>query len=212
MPRATRFFVLVVVTLCLAASAAGDITEEETGIPFPDSVRVDGKELSVSGAGVREKAWFDVYAAALYVDAAALKGAMSKYAGRDTGALRSDATFYNDLVYADVTKALVIRMAREVDAGTMRDAFEEGLEPHMTVDARAKALVAEVNDTLQKGDEVRLEWLTGGRVRMVFRGRIGTTYKHPQLAASLLKIYLGTAPVSDDIKEKAVERIPEMLR
>ncbi len=201
----SRSIVGLVALLALgAATARADVVEKETEIHFPDTVALDGKRLEALGAGVREKLWFDVYAAALYVDVPAIKRALSRYAGRNLDALRSDDAFYNDLVYADVTKVLVIRMARDVDAEAMREAFEDGLEPHMQIDDDARALMHE-------GDEVRIVWRPGAEVQMIFKGKAGKRFHNPKLAASLFKIWFGRKPVSKDIKRGAIERLPEKL-
>ncbi|RME76036.1 MAG: hypothetical protein D6776_01975 [Planctomycetota bacterium] len=208
-----RWSVCVGCLVVAAGIACADIVEEETGIHFPDRVELEGRTLEGTGAGVREKLWFDVYAAALYVDPAALRKALgTRYRGKDAAALRADEHFYNDLIYArSVPKVLVIRMARDVDADTMREAFEEALTPHMQLDEQARAFMAQLDRDLKEGDEVRFEWLGGGKVRMVFGGRKGKVFHHPKLAASLLKIWLGPKPASKDIKRKVLSRMPGML-
>jgi len=103
-------------------------------------------------------------------------------------------------------------MVRDVDAEKMRSALEEGLQPHMRLDATARSFVAQLSEDLKEGDRLIFAFLPGGECRLTAKGREGTPVKSPELWAALQKIWLGPDPISSDIKEKVVERIPGLLK
>src|SRR5687768_7565965 len=53
--------------LALALLPLPGHTAEVAGVKVPDSVRVGGQELVLNGAGLRAKAFFRIYVAALYL-------------------------------------------------------------------------------------------------------------------------------------------------
>src|SRR5271154_6587675 len=58
---------LAVAVLLLGLSSAA-FAAEVAGVKLPETVTVDGKTLKFNGAGLRKKAIFKVYVAALYVE------------------------------------------------------------------------------------------------------------------------------------------------
>ena len=205
-------FALFLLVLPEAATAA-DLKEGETGVRFKQHRKIQGSSLSVAGAGVREAGgWIDVYAGALYVDAAALKGALAAYKGKGAKELASDKGFYEALIAADVSKAFVMHMVRTVGPDDMRDSVSKVLARHYKPDATVAALMAQFVSDLEEGDEATFLWLPGGKTQLIFKGNPGKVHTNRKLQRALQLIWLGRKPISSDIKEKVTERIPGMLK
>ena len=96
---ASRLLLLLLAALALPAQ-----TIKMAGVRFTDQVQVAGSELRLSGAGLRERFIFDVYAVALYVG--------------DPKA---------DRIAQGGAKRVAIRMLRDVDAATFSKALEDGM-------------------------------------------------------------------------------------
>lgn len=195
-----------------ATEAFAQVTEEETSVKFEEYTKIDDLELKVCGAGVREKGWIDVYACALYIDRVAATKKLSKWIGKSASSLRGDNDFYSDLIYSDMGKALVLELVRDVDAEAMRDALEEGIEADTSLDANAKALIKEMDTDFESGDRLTFQFMPGWKIRLDQGGKVGKTYEGKALCVALLKIWLGRDPISDDIKDHAVDWIPNMIK
>lgn len=198
--------------LAAALPIRADVKEAETGVKFAETLAAGGKTLDITGAGVREKGWIDVYAAALYIDSAAAKGKLSPYKGKSASSLAS-GSFYNDFIYTDMTKALVLHLVRDVDADTMREALSDGLKPHMTYDSKAKDFVGRLKNECKDGKRLTFVWLPGWKVQMIQDGKtLGAPVQSKPLCAALAKIWFGSDPISDNIKTRACDRIPNLLK
>jgi len=97
---ATRLLLLLAFALPLQAA-------EVAGVKFDDRLSVGGDAISVSGAGLRQRFIFDVYAMALYV--------------KDPKA---------DRIAQGGAKRVAIRMLRDVDADTFSKALIDGMRPN----------------------------------------------------------------------------------
>lgn len=203
-------------TLALAPPAGvahADVTESETGVKFTDTVERDGKKLMIAGTGVREKGWIDVYAAALYLDPVVFKEKMKSYEGRSASDLAGDGDYFNDLIYTDMTKALVLHLVRDVGAEDMRNALDEGLRAHMTLNDQAREFIALLQDDLKEGHRLEFVWTPGWKVQMVQEGRaLGEPVQSKELCAALAKIWLGSSPISESIKTGSTKWIHELFR
>ncbi len=204
-------FALLLFALPQAATAA-DLEEEETSVRFKGKRSFQGHSLTVAGAGVREAGGFiDVYAGALYVDSAALKGALAAYKGKSAKELASDRGFYKALITADVAKAFVMHMVRGVGPDDMRASVKDNLARHYKPDETVAALMAQFVGDLDDGDEAVFLWLPGGKTQLIFKGKGGKVHTNRKLQRAMQLIWFGRKPVSEDIKEKVTARIPGML-
>ena len=180
---ATRFAALLLALgLPLPLLAA-----EVAGVRFEDKATVGGTELALSGAGLREKFIFDVYAIALYV--------------KDPKA---------DRVTQPGAKRIAIRMLRNVDADTFSKALVEGMQPNLD-EATMKALelrIAELTAIMaqlkeaKKGMAITLDWLPAAGTQMTVDGRpAGAPIAGEDFYQALLRIWLGEHPVQGDLKK-----------
>ena len=169
--------------LCLAAPAWA---AEVAGVKIDDQARVADTELSLTGAGLRKRVFFQVYAIGLYV--------------RDPKA---------DPVSQPGPKRVQIHMLRDVSAEQFIDALAEGIKENHS-EAQAKALeprVKELGDTMaavkeaKKGMVIALDW-NGSATQLMIDGKpAGRPIEGEEFYRALLRIWLGDKPVQEDLKK-----------
>ena len=159
---------------------------EVAGVKIDDKTRVADTELSLSGAGLRKRVFFQVYAIGLYV--------------RDRKA---------DPISQPGPKRVQIHMLRDVGAEAFIDALAEGIKLNHT-EAEAKALeprVKQLGDAIaemkeaKKGMTIALDW-NGKATQLVVDGKpAGQPIPGEDFYRALLRIWLGEKPVQDDLKK-----------
>ena len=172
----------LLVFLCLAVPAWA---AEVGGVKIDDKTRVGNTELSLTGAGLRKRMFFQVYAMGLYV--------------QDPKA---------DPISQPGPKRVQIHMLRDVDADTFNAALVEGIrENHseaqvQALEPRVKrlgAVIAEVKEA-KKGMKIALDW-DGTATQVLIDGRAaGSPIEGADFYSALLRIWLGEKPVQEDLK------------
>jgi hypothetical protein len=160
---------------------------EVAGVKFDEAVRVADTQLALTGAGLRQRFIFDVYAMGLYV--------------RDAKA---------DPVMQPGAKRVAIHMLRSVDADTFAQALVDGMRPNhdeATMQALApriaelNALMAQMKEA-KKGMAITLDWLPGTGTQMTVNGKpSGAPIAGEDFYRALLRIWLGPRPVQEDLKK-----------
>jgi hypothetical protein len=173
---------LLLLALALPAHAA-----EVAGVKFDDKARIAEAELLLSGAGLRERFIFDVYAIALYV--------------RDPKL---------DRVMQPGAKRIAIHMLRDVDADTFAKALVDGMRPNhdeatmQALEPRIQeltALMAAMKEA-KKGMAITLDWLPAAGTLMTVDGKpAGAPIAGEDFYQALLRIWLGPKPVQGDLKK-----------
>jgi hypothetical protein len=159
---------------------------EVAGVKLDDKVRVSDTELALSGAGLRKRVFFQVYAIGLYV--------------RDRKA---------DPISQPGPKRVHIHMLRDVRADRFIDALAEGIKSNHS-ESEAKALeprvkelgatIAEIKEA-RKGMTIALDW-TGSATQLLIDGKAaGRPIQGEDFYRALLRIWLGDKPVQDDLKK-----------
>jgi hypothetical protein len=177
---ATRLLLLLAFALPLQAA-------EVAGVRFDDRAGVAGSELVLSGAGLRQRFIFDVYAVALYVG--------------DPKA---------DRVTQGGAKRVAIRMLRDVDADTFAKALVDGMRPNhdeATMQAlepkiaALNAIMAQMKEA-KKGMAIDLDWEPAAGTRVTIDGKpAGAPIAGADFYQALLRVWLGPKPVQDDLKK-----------
>jgi len=172
----------LLLALCLAPPAWA---AEVAGVKIDDKARVADTELSLSGAGLRKRVIFQVYAIGLYV--------------RDSKA---------DLISQPGPKRVLIHMLRDVGADQFVGALSEGIKENHS-EAQAKALeprIKELGATMasiqeaKKGMSIALDW-TGSATQLSIDGKpTGRPIEGEDFYRALLRIWLGDKPVQEDLK------------
>lgn len=189
--RLTRL--LAAVAVSLAAAGLGAQPVEIEGVKLDPSAQVGGATLQLNGAGVRTRAIFKVYVAALYVpqksgDAAALLAQKGP-------------------------RRVAITMLRNVDAETFAGALNDGLRNNHT-EAQLGAMKPQIdalNATLKavgeakKGDVIHFEFVPEGGTRVTVNGQPrGSAIAGEDFFTAVLRIWIGDKPVDGGLKKGLV--------
>jgi chalcone isomerase-like protein len=169
--------------LCLATPV---LAAEVAGVKIDDKTRVAGTELSLAGAGLRKRVFFQVYAIGLYV--------------QDRKA---------DAISQPGPKRVLIHMLRDVGADPFIEALVEGIKANHT-EAEAKALdprvkrlgatIAQIKEA-KKGMTIALDWNGSATQVMIDATPAGQPIEGEDFYRALLRIWLGDRPVQDDLKK-----------
>ena len=177
----------MVTRLLLAfAFAAPAFGAEVAGVKIDEQAGVAQATLVLKGAGLRKRAFFQVYAIGLYV-----------------------ADRKADPVAQPGAKRVAIHMLRDVGADTFVQALADGIRDNHT-EAEAKALeprVAQLGAILasvkeaKKGMVILLDLVPGSGTRVSIDGMpAGAPIAGEDFYRALLRIWLGDNPVQDDLK------------
>jgi len=179
------------------AMAADTVAVEGSDVTFPTTISrtVAGKpiELVITGTGLREKAWFNVYVIASYV---------AKGAGVASA---------QELAQANVPKVLELVMERDVDGDDMAEAFEDAIRLNYPA-PRFEAQLAQFRayfdpKEAQEGKKITFTHEPGLGVRAEIEGATPVVVADPAFAKAVWEIYLGPKNVSDDIKRGLTSRL-----
>jgi len=175
-----------VATMLAAAPATA---AEVAGIKFDDTVKLNGQDLKLNGAGVRYKFVIKVYAAGLY--------------------LTEKKTTVPDILAVPGTKRVTLVMLRDVDSDTFGQAFMDGIRKNSDIQERAKIVNQMLTfgklfgsiPELKKGDVLNTDWIPGQGTIILLNGKKITEFI-PDVAFynALLKIWLGQSPVDSKLK------------
>jgi hypothetical protein len=167
----------------IAFSALG---AEVAGVQIPET----DQQLVLNGAGLRKRAFFQVYAIGLY--------------------LPEKKSAAADAIAAAGAKRVAITMLRDVDADQFAGALTDGMKDNVSeaemkaFEPRVKQLVAIMAEMKQakKGMRITLDWLPAGGTQVTVDGKAaGTPIPGDDFYRALLKIWLGENPVQADLKK-----------
>ena len=167
----------------LSAPALG---AEVAGVKIDDKTQVGSTELTLTGAGLRKRVFFQVYAIGLYV--------------QDRKA---------DPIAQPGAKRVAIHMLRDVGAAQFSEALADGIrENHSEAETKAleprvrelAAVMEEIKEA-KKGMTIALDW-TGSGTQVLVNGKAaGNPIGGEDFYRALLRIWLGPRPVQDDVKK-----------
>jgi hypothetical protein len=174
---------LLAVLLALAAFPAA--AAEVAGVKLADT---EGT-LVLNGAGLRKRAFFQVYVIGLYVPEKKSAAA--------------------ELLSAAGPKRVAIHMLRDVEAAQFTDALMDGMKDNhgeaemKALEPRAKqlaAIMAEMKEA-KKGMRITLDWQPAAGTRVTVDGKpAGAAIPGEDFYRALLRIWLGDNPVQSDLK------------
>lgn len=157
------------------------------GVNLLEQVDVDGKTLVLNGAGVREKFFFDIYVAALYLPA---KSSDAK------AILQADQPWHLGMhfLYSEVSK-------KKLDKG-----WEEGFENNSSA-AEMAALRERLQQfknmfpALRKREMASMTYIPGKGVSVTIKDELKGTIPGADFARTLLSVWLGPDPVTGNLKK-----------
>ncbi len=181
-------------TLCAIALALCNfnlaLAADVAGVKVDGSYNLNGTPLILNGVGIRYKAIFKVYVAALYVG--------KKTSSPDEVLMQSGA------------KHLSITMLRGIDANELGKLFTRGMEDNMPKTEFAKLIPSILRmsqmfsdyKNLKAGDTFNIDWLPGTGTIITIKGKpYGEPFKEPEFYNALLRIWLGPNPPDWKLKD-----------
>ena len=160
------------------------------GVKLDESVDVRGSKLQLNGAGIRYKAIFKVYVAALYV-------------GKKVA---TPEEFYA----ATGPKRMSITMLRDIDSNELGKAFTKGFEENAAKGEMSKLIPGLVRmgqvfadqKKLVAGDNFTTDWIPGTGTVITVKGKTqGEPFKEPEFFNALMRIWLGNNPADWKLKD-----------
>lgn len=184
-----RHLVLLLLLSIQAVQAA-----EVAGVTLPEQITIPGETqtLYLNGAGIRQKFFFDIYVASLYVTA------------KDDDPQR--------LIDADAPKRVQMDVLyRKVERDKFIEGWNEGFEANQSP-RELQALHDRLQrfngffETLLKGDRVTLDYLPGQGTSVTIKGVEKGVIPGRDFNQALLRVWLGDAPVTDSLKKALTGR------
>ena len=163
---------------------------EVAGVKLEEKEKVATAELVLNGAGLRKRAFYQVYAIGLY--------------------LPEKKTVVTEVIAATGPKRIAIHMLRDVDADQFSGALADGIrDNHPEAEAkklepRVKQLAAIMLDMKEAktGMRITLDWIPGAGTQVTVQGKpAGAPISGEDFYSALLKIWLGENPVQPDVKK-----------
>jgi hypothetical protein len=150
-------------------------------------------KLALTGAAMRKRAVFNVYAIGSYLQ----EGVAAKTA--------------DQLLAADGVKLLLLVMERDVSGKDMADAIQTGVRLNYAPDAFQAELkkVGDILGTLdlRKGDHVFLTAIPKVGVRCQVIGKCDVTIETPAIARAIWDIYFGRQNLGEPLKAGLTSRL-----
>ena len=159
---------------------------EVAGVKLAD----EDQKLLLNGAGLRKRAFFQVYAIGLYLPE---KKAVAAEAIAAAGPKRVAMHMLRDVNAADFAGALTDGMKENHSEAEMK-----ALEPRIKQLLAAMDLIKEA----RKGMRITLDWVPSAGTQLTVDGKpTGQPIPGEDFYRALLKIWLGEHPVQDDLKK-----------
>jgi hypothetical protein len=167
---------------------------ELAGVQIPTQVDVAGTPLQLNGAGVRYKAVFKVYTAALYTTR---KVSTLDELSKVTGPRRVSITMLRDIDATELGKLFTRGMEDNMDRATFTKLIP-GILRMGQVFADHKKLVA--------GDNFTVDWLPGRGMLLAVKGKSeGEPFKEVEFFNALMAIWMGPNPADWQLKNALLD-------
>jgi hypothetical protein len=185
-----RMQLLAAALLAGAALSAAAQPAELEGVKLEPSAQVGAAALQLNGAGLRTRAFFKVYVAALYVPQKSTEAAA--------------------LLAQKGPRRIVLTMLRNVDAESFAGALNDGLKANHSEAQLAgwKAQIDGLNASLKavgearKGDVIQIEFTPEAGTRVLVNGQPkGAALPGEDFITALLRIWLGDKPADGALKK-----------
>lgn len=178
--------------------ARAQTATEVAGVRFDNAIQLGGRELKLNGAGIRWKAIFKVYAAALY--------------------LAAPAGTPEAVLTAPGPKRIHLVLLRSISADEFGKILSAGIEKNATREEFTHSLpgiirmgeAAAAHKVLNPGDTMTVEWVPGTGTTLYVKGKpeVGPI-NDPTFFSAMAKIWLGKSPADAQLKEALLGRPPE---
>ena len=174
---------------CVLAQAAGAV--EIAGATFAPRANIGGEEAVLNGAGLRNRAFFKVYAIGLYLPQKAVTPADVLAA---KGAKRIAIVTLRDLTAEQFVDALLEALKNNHDEAALK-----ALQPKIDQFRAAMLLIGNAPEK----SSVNLDFLPDTGTRLSFNGaQKGADIAGEDFFRALLRIWIGDKPAQEDLREK----------
>jgi hypothetical protein len=180
-----RSFSALAAALIAAALALPASAKELAGVKAPDTVTAGGKELKLNGLGLRKKAIFKVYVAALYLETTSKDAAT--------------------ILAADGVRRVEMTMLRDLEKGKIVDAVHDGFKKNSgdalpKLQERLAKFTAAIPD-LKEGEKLTLMYVPGTGTSVTGGNGAAMTVEGKDFADALFSVWLGKEPVSESLRD-----------
>ena len=183
--------------LALGNLAWAQATEPAELAVHPKTVEIQGHALQRNGVGIRTKAIFKVYSAALY--------------------LEKPASTLEEIAALPGAKRVSVSMLRNINASELGKLFAHGMEDNMDKQQFSKLIpgvvrMSEVfnrHKELKAGDRFTLDWLPGKGMVISVNGKPEPAeFTEPEFYQAMLGIWLGPKPADRGLKQALLAAAP----
>lgn len=177
------FLLFTALALALSVSAQKKIG----GVSVPNTFAAGTTTLTLNGAGIREKYWFDLYVGALYLEAKSTNG--------------------SEIANADKPMAVRLHIiSSKITRSNMTEAINEGFTASTKgnispIKSRIDQLLNAFTGEIKIGDIFDLVYEPGKGVSLYKNSQLATTVTGLDFKKALFGIWLGPAAVDSDLKE-----------
>jgi hypothetical protein len=191
----------VLFSLAAALPAVAE-TVDLAGVKYETVETVGGAKLPLNGAGVRYKAIFKVYAAALYLPAKMTTP---------------------EAIYAatNAPRRVHITMLRDIDGNELGKLFTQGMEKNSPREIFAKSINGTIKmadlfsrrKKLGSGDAFTVDWIPGTGTVISVNGKAELEpIKEPEFYTALMSIWLGPSPADAPLKDALLGKVSRSAR
>ncbi len=183
------FKTLLASALCALAFSQPVAAAEISGVKLEETVKVAGKDLKLSGYGMRKKFVIKVYAVGLY--------------------LQEKAKTVDEMMKMDGPRRTTIVMMREVSSEDFGKAFMAGLNDNSDTAEKTK-LTSQIFKFgemfgafpgLKKGDVLHLDFTPGVGTQVELNGKkVGEPVPDLAFYNAIVRIWVGPNPVDSSLK------------
>jgi long-chain acyl-CoA synthetase len=185
----TKSAIVILVLAVVTGIAGGSRAAEVSGVHFDDQIDVGGVPLVLNGAGLRTKLMLKIYVIGLY--------------------LPSRTTSADSVIGGKQLRHVRLVMKRALGAGTIWDAFDEGIQANSSA-AELAALKPKLDEVeklfkafgdVAEGAAIDIDFTVEGTTNVTYQGKPQGSIAGPDLQRALLKIWLGPKPIQEDVKQ-----------
>lgn len=176
---------LLLIVLFFSLSLSAQETVKIEGQQFYKTITVGDEKLVINGGGLREKYFFDLYVAALY--------------------LKEKSTDASKIINKHEEMAISLKL---VSDKVTREKFIETVKEGFAKATAGKATKEEISkftglfkDSFKNGDKINLEYVPGKGVQVKKNGTLLGTIEGLEFKKALFSIWLGSKTVDETLRD-----------
>ncbi len=182
--------IIVVAALCTLLLTAPVFTPaqagELVGVTLADSLKIDGKDASLVGMGLRKVLFIKVYVSGLYME--------------------SPTNVPTEVIEADMPKGMIVHFLYKLSAKKLKKEYRNKIEentPERSDDLNRSIdkFIDMFTDPTQKGDEFIYTYIPGDGVTVSLGGKTKGTVPGDDFMKALFRVWFGEKPFDEKLKK-----------